>query len=815
MRYAEVAVNAPTAWPRTFTYGIPAEITVRPGSAVWVPFGSRLLQGIVFGLTDTSPVEETRDIVDTIGRDPLLTPGQLQLAKWVAEHYFAPYFEAAALMLPPAFERKTITILEPLSDPPADLLAKLDPMPRKALSHVQKHGPIDARRLEKVIAKKHVKPAVDRLVRLGLIARSTDLQRPRIGPKTAHQIRLVAALDRAQDELTALSKRRATNQAGLLDLLIRKNEPMMLTEAGRQSGASSAVARALERKGLVAIEEVRVQRDPLAHRTFGQAIPPELTPLQTAAWEPIRQRIRDSGSKQSPRVFLLHGITGSGKTEVYLRALSETIAAGKRGIILVPEIALTPQTIQRFASRFPDRVAVLHSRLSPGEQFDEWHRIREGEFDVVVGSRSAAFAPQPNLGLIVIDEEHEWTYKQHEKTPLYHARDVALKLAELTGAIVILGSATPDTESYYRAQTGEYQLLELPERVGECLDGASPVLPTAEVVDLRQELRQGNRSIFSRKLAKAMDRVLSAQEQVILFLNRRGAASIVQCRDCGHVMRCRRCEATLTHHSLENQLICHLCNYRTSPPESCPECGKRRIKFLGIGTQKLAEETAKSFPRARILRWDRDATRGKHSHEEILDRFQSHQADVLIGTQMIAKGLDIPLVTLVGVINADIGLYLPDFRAGERTFQILCQVTGRAGRGPRGGIAIIQTYTPEHYAIQAAAKHDFRSFYEQEITYRRQYGYPPFNRLVRMVYAHTNSRRCEEEAHRMAAAIKRERDAQGLGSLSLIGPSPAYAARVRGRYRWQLVIRGTDPMAVVSRTPIPQSWTVDVDPVGL
>ena len=815
MKYAEVAVNAPTAWPRTFTYALPPNTPITKGSAVWVPFGPRHLQGIVFNLTDHSPVEETREIVEVIDPHPLLADYQIELAKWIAEYYLAPYFEAASLMLPPAFERKTLTLIEVIPDTSEETITKLTPVQKKAFTFLQKNGRIDARQLAKTIPQRQVKSTVDQLSRKKLIIKNTELESARINPKVITFIRLAVDLDRAQDELDPLNKKRAYKQSDLLQFLIKENSTIPLSEATSQSGATSAAAHALEKKGLVTIERLEVRRDPLAHRTFQTTSPLKLTPAQRAAWERIQTSLESTSLKGSSEVFLLHGITGSGKTEIYLQALAETIRLGKKAIVLVPEIALTPQTIDRFASRFPERVAVLHSKLSPGEQFDEWHLIREGEFDVVIGSRSAVFAPQPDLGLIVIDEEHEWTYKQHDKIPLYHARDAALKLAELTGSVVILGSATPDIESYHQAQKGNYRLLELPERVGQTSDGSCPILPHIDVIELRQELKQGNRSIFSRRLAQAIDNALAAREQVILFLNRRGAASFVQCRDCGHVMSCRSCEMALTHHTMENELICHLCNYRIPPPTECPNCQSQRIKFLGIGTQKVEEETVKAFPQARILRWDRDVTKGKYSHEEILHKFQSHEADILIGTQMIAKGLDIPLVTLVGVISADVGLYLPDFRAGERTFQLLAQVTGRAGRGSRGGNAIVQTYTPEHYAIIAAASQDFSSFYQQEIIFRRQLGNPPFNRLVSMVYTHTNLERCQEEATRMAQNLKAEQDSQGWANMDIIGPSPAYTHRIRGRYRWQVIIRSTDPVSVLSKVNIPQGWTVDVDPVGI
>ncbi|MFA4836143.1 MAG: primosomal protein N' [Dehalococcoidia bacterium] len=812
MKYVEVAVNAPVAWPRTFTYALPENSSVSTGSAVWVPFGKRLLQGVVFNITDHSPVEETRPIVRIIDSQPLLSQNQVELARWISEHYLSPLFDAAALMLPPGFERRVITFVESLPDIPQNVIEALTPLQNQVFHFLQASGRVDIREFKKKISQKQVEITVNQLVRKGLVTKTTQLQRAKISPKMISLLSLAVEIDRVRGEIDNLQKRRAFKQAELLGRLLEEASSVPLSEVQARLGFTPAVVKSLAGKGLVRIDQVRVQRDPLAHRSFPFYAPPKLTPAQESAWNQIRESLQKNAL---PSVFLLHGITGSGKTEIYLRALEQTVALGKKAIVLVPEIALTPQTIARFASRFPERVAVIHSKLSPGEQFDEWQRIRDGEFDVVIGSRSALFAPQPDLGLIVIDEEHEWTYKQHDKTPLYHARDAALKLAELVGAVVILGSATPDLESYHRAHRGDYRLLELPERVGEIHNGAYPSLPLVEIIDLRHELKTGNRSIFSRKLARAISAALDAREQVILFLNRRGTASFIQCRDCGHVMRCRRCEISLTYHASEDKLICHQCNYRMPPPTICPECRGSRIKLLGIGTQKVEEETAKAFPQARLLRWDRDVTQGKYSHEEILEKFQSHQADILIGTQMIAKGLDIPLVTLVGVINADVSLHLPHFGAGERTFQLLSQVAGRAGRGRRAGQVIIQTYTPDHYAIIAAAKQDYAAFYEQEIAFRHQYGNPPFNRLASLVYSHTNATRCQEEAQKMIRILREEKDSQGLANAALLGPVPAYIQRLRGRYRWQVIIRSPDPLAILSRITIGPGWTVDIDPVGL
>jgi len=534
--------------------------------------------------------------------------------------------------------------------------------------------------------------------------------------------------------------------------------------------------------------------------------PPVLTSSQEAVW-----RSMEDNWDRSP-VFLLFGITGSGKTEIYLRALAKVIAEGKRGICLVPEIALTPQTVERFVGRFPGRVAVLHSALSPGEQFDEWQRISEGGCDVVIGPRSALFAPQPNLGLIIIDEEHEWTYKQDDHSPRYHARDVAIKLARLSGAVVILGSATPDIESFYKAETGQYQLVELKERITP--HGYSP-LPEVSVVDLKEELKAGNTGNFSRLLMEAMREAMAQGEQVILFLNRRGTATFVQCPRCSFVFRCPRCSIALTYHSVEKKLVCHRCRYTLPTPARCPSCPSPRLLFRGIGTQRVEAEVKQFFPRAVVLRWDRDVTVRRYAHEELLSAFRRREADVLIGTQMIAKGLDLPWVTLAGVINADTGVNFPDFRAGERTFQLLCQVAGRAGRGVKAGRVIVQTYSPENYAIKAAARHDYAAFYRQEIDYRREYGYPPFSQFIRLVYTHTNDGLCRREAERVGNLLREAKKAGSAPDLSLIGPVPAFASRLRGRYRWQLILRGSNPSLALSGINLPQGWTVDVDPVGM
>jgi len=813
MGYAEVSVNSPVAQRRTFSYAIPFGLSIDVGQAVWVPFGDKLLQGIVLELSYYPSVEETREIAGVIEPHPLLSPSQVLLARWISEHYLSPLFDAVALMLPPGFERKAITFICSPSTPHEYDVSSLTQRQRQVLELVERQGKVSLRELEKMLGKKRAQAVVSQLVGRGLAVRSYELEGVRVKPKKMSYLRLVVEAAEALNEAARLrEEKRTLKQADLLQFLSQASQPVSLSEARRSVNCSASVIKTVVSKGLVELQQIEVKREPISYRDITPSYPLTLTAAQELAIKSIKSSLLQVAKGSSPSVFLLHGVTGSGKTEIYLQALAETVRLGKRGIVLVPEIALTPQTIERFASRFPYRVAVLHSKLSLGEQFDEWQRIRDGEIDVVIGSRSAIFAPQPDLALIVIDEEHEWTYKQHDKSPCYHARDVAIKLAELTGVVVILGSATPDVETFYRAQQEEYRLLELPERVTP-RDG-SP-LPQVEVVDLRQELKAGNRSIFSRSLAQAIVKAVANDEQVILFLNRRGAATFIQCRSCGFVLRCKRCEVALTHHFTEDALLCHQCNYRISVPQICPRCLSRRIKFLGTGTQKLEQEASYTFPQARLLRWDSDVTRGKYAHQEILGKFRAHDADILIGTQMIAKGLDLPLVTLVGVISADTGLNLPDFRAGERTFQLLSQVAGRAGRGILGGRVIIQTYSPEHYAIQAAAKQDYTLFYDKEIAYRRQLHNPPFTRLASLVYSHTNDALCQREAERMKTLLIEERDSMGIADLSLIGLAPAFIHRLRGRFRWQLILRGSEPSALLSKIPIPRGWTVDIDPVGL
>ncbi|MBI2887342.1 MAG: primosomal protein N' [Chloroflexi bacterium] len=835
MAYAQVAVDS-SAPEKTYTYAVPQGMPVSKGQAVWVPFGreSRLTQGFVFGFTDEPPpVPQIKALSARIEAQPLLSQVQCDLALWLSDYYFTPLFECAALMMPPGFRQRVRTTVRRTLTPVGEATGLSARAARVlALLETQEH-PVELGMLRRRFGL-NADALVEALARRGLADKDSRFERPRVGPKLQRVVALTEA-GRAAD-LAELQWQRRPRQRAALQHLAQALTPVPLAELSAELDGAPAAVAALARQGLAEIAEAQVIRDPLAERTVQTAFPHTLTPAQEAAWQPLQDALLalpHTPLEPAP-AFLLHGVTGSGKTELYLRALEVCVAQGKRAIVLVPEIALEPQTVARFSARFPGRVAVLHSGLSPGEAYDEWWRIRAGEFDVVIGSRSAVYAPQPDLGLIVIDEEHESTYKQQDPAPRYHARRVALELGRRAGAVVLLGSATPDIESYQLGREGAYRLLELAVRApaagprpelalsnvegsaeglqSQAAGASASGLPPVEVVDLREELRAGNRSIFSRVLQVGLAETLRRGQQAILFLNRRGAATFVQCRDCGAVVRCRRCDTPLTYHSAQERLICHQCNGQRRVPTRCRDCGSARIRFLGVGTQRVQQEVESLLPAARVLRWDRDVTRARRAHQELLDRFSAHEADVLVGTQMVAKGLDLPRVTLVGVVNADVNLYLPDFRAAERTFQLLTQVAGRAGRGPWAGQVIIQTYTPEHYAIAAAARQDYGQFFGQEMAFRRQHGYPPAQPLVRLLFSDVQPQQAQRAAALYGRALAQERARAGMAEVAVLGPAPAFHRKVRGRYRWQVLLKGREAAALLGRCPPPRGWAVDVDP---
>ncbi len=808
MKYAEVAVNSPIARRSSFCYSIPPRLNVDTGHAVWVPFGSKILQGIVVKLSDIPSVEVTKEIDSLISPTPLLSQINIELAYWISEYYLASLFDAVALMLPPGFEQRLVTCFH-LSQQDIDL-SQLNSEQIQVVDYIKSRDEIKFSNLEKKFGKKKAERITRQLLRRNVLLKSEHLQEVRVKPRLVPYLRLNINPDEVELVLERLRKAKANKQVSVIEFLAARPGAVSLVDLRKSIDCQSAVIKSLQGRGLVSVENVAIRRDPLAQMHISASLPPVLTAAQKVALETIQNELVRERNCRYSSIFLLKGVTGSGKTEVYLRTLQEIVSQGKRGICLVPEIALTAQTIQRFASRFPGRVAVFHSGLSLGEQYDEWLRIKRGECDVVIGPRSALFAPQPDLGLIIIDEEHEWTYKQTDKTPRYHARDAAIKLAEISNAVVILGSATPDVETFYHTQNGRYGLIELKERITP--RGISP-LPDVEVIDLCNELKAGNRSLFSRSLSRAISEVLNKHEQAILFLNRRGTSTFMQCRNCGFVPTCRRCSAALTYHSVARKLICHHCRYFCDVLAVCPQCGSQRLKLLGIGTQKVEEEARRLFPQARIIRWDSDIATRRRVHEELLAKFQDRDADILIGTQMIAKGLDLPYVTLVGVVSADTGINFPDFRAGERTFQLSCQIAGRAGRGLAKGRVIIQTYSPDNYAIRAASRQDYDYFYSQEIKYRRQFAYPPFTGLARLIFTHTNPISCRKEAERLSSLIVAERDRRGIVDLRLIGPTPAFVPRIRGRYHWQIILCGEAPAELLREMIIPQGWIIDIDPV--
>ncbi|MGD8243889.1 MAG: primosomal protein N' [Anaerolineae bacterium] len=833
--FADVVVFSPAQASEdrpAFTYEVPEELTGRvvAGSLVVVPFGSRRLYGVVVTLRDRSPVSETRPVGSLVDPQPVLTPAQIALARWMGDEYLAPLHECLEILLPPGIVGHADLRIALRGEVPNGA-AKTDAQAR-LLALLQRRGPLRGTQLDAALRGVDWRAASEQLARRNIVTRESFLAPPRAQPKRVETVRLIPDVD----EETALAGLRSDEYTLILDLLHTEDRPLEVQRVYEATSCNRYHLNKLEERDLIAFGSTEAWRDSLADEVFVPTKPPPLTTDQQAVWETVRSAMDDS----QHAVFLLHGVTGSGKTEIYLRAVAQALKQDRRAIILVPEISLTPQTVARFAGRFPDRVAVLHSALTDGERYDTWRRARAGLIDIVVGPRSALLAPLSPLGLIVLDEEHDDSYKQEAPRPRYHAREAALELARLYGATVILGSATPSLDAYYRAERGEFTLQEMPRRIMghtrrlqelqaryhvthsryRSLDGAATEahylpLPPVRIVDLRAELRAGNRSIFSRALQYAMDEALTRSEQVILFLNRRGTATFVLCRDCGHVVRCPHCDVPLTYHGPRASLVCHHCNYREPQPRRCPSCGGKRIRFFGLGTERVEQTVRTRWPEARLLRWDRDTAQTHEAHTNILRRFADGAADVLVGTQMITKGLDLPLVTVVGVISADTALNLPDFRSGERTFQLLTQVAGRAGRGLLGGRVVIQTYHPDHYAVAAASKHDYEAFAEQELAFRRGQGYPPYSRLAKLTCEDRDYSRARARAQQLAQVLRDALASERLPVTALIGPAPPFFARLRGRYRWQILLRHPAPPAFLGNVHIPAGWRVDVDPVSV
>lgn len=836
-----VADNAVPAHFDTFHYHVPVELeaVIQPGHLVWAPFGGQQVQGVVVCLADSAPVP-TRAILRLARPEPVLTQAQVLLAMWIAAYYVTPVAEAIKLFLPPGLLSKEDgrPAVRAKREWQISLAVSPEAMPEKIASLIRHTPP--SRILDWFLANPGGAFSERELRTCCQLSSLTPLQTllaEGVLAQQGEQITLAVAPEAAEarrQEAQGIAKYLAVLTA-LTDAAV----PLWKSDLHSRVEVSLDLLRTLRKTGLITMTEQVRFRDPLAGRSYTQTTPPPLTAEQLQVWNAILLRCfppptaRGHGAKRTvtPAHFLLHGVTGSGKTEIYLHTIGAMLACDRQAIVLVPEIALTPQTVARFAGRFPGRVTVIHSGLSAGERFDVWRHVREGAFDVVVGPRSALFAPLPRLGLIIIDEEHEGSYKQNAEewgsfTVFYDARTIARQLATLTGSVLMLGSATPSLESYTAAMNGDLQLLELARRVmGHQPTAGAPTtasalyaeMPPVEIVDMRQELRAGHRSIFSRSLLSELHATLDAGEQAIIFLNRRGTRTFVMCRDCGDVQRCPRCDVPLTYHENAELLICHHCNQRSPIPQLCPQCKSKRIKYFGSGTQRIEETIKEIAPHARLLRWDADTASAKGSHEEILRRFAAHEADILVGTQMIAKGLDFPLVTLVGVVAADVGLYLPDFRSSERTFQLLTQVAGRAGRSIHGGRVVFQTYNPEHYAIQAAAQHDYQAFYQREVGFRQTHGYPPARRLARLVYWDKKLEKAQAASEQMAATLRQRLQEMGIAgeAVTVIGPAPAFFARYRSFYRWQVLLRAPDPAQILHTIAIPFGWRVDIDPMSM
>ncbi|SDK72602.1 replication restart DNA helicase PriA [Paenibacillus sp. OK060] len=820
MEIAKVIVDVPVKeTDRPFDYLVPESMRewIEIGSRVGVPFGHRTVQGFVIDLVPRTgtekfklkPIQELLDIV------PPLSEDLVELAEWMSERYASNRILSLQVMVPTALKGKAeryISLGDALDGQMAGSASgeevlfvwgeesTSEKVQQDIIRFVKSRGQVPLQQLSRKYPNHAV--LIKKLLLSGVLLESQAIK-DKLNKKTMKSIDLAVDVAAAEEALNSFPAK-AQRQKEVLTFLLEMKEllPMAMKELLSTLQVSAATVKGLEEKGLVATEDVEVFRDPYQGRKFRATEPLNLTDEQQHVYNNINGRLQE----RRHGVFLLHGVTGSGKTEVYLQTIQRCIEQDRQAIVLVPEIALTPQMVERFKGRFGDQVAVMHSRLSGGERYDEWRKIREGQVKVAIGARSAVFAPFSRLGLIIMDEEHETSYKQ-EETPKYHARDVAVKRAQQHQAVVVLGSATPSLESYYAARSQSNDdfaplLLEMPTRA------LGNKLPEVRIVDMREELKDGNRSMFSRALHKGLEERLERGEQTVLLLNRRGYSTFVMCRSCGYVAGCPECDISLTYHQRSNNLRCHYCGYAEAAPEVCPDCGSEHIRYFGTGTQRVEEELAKLFPGIRVIRMDVDTTSEKGSHEKLLKQFREKKADVLLGTQMVAKGLDFPDVTLVGVITADSALNLPDFRAAEKTFQLLTQVAGRAGRHQLPGEVFVQSYTPEHYSIGHASQHDYVSFVREELLHRRNLQYPPYCRLILVTFSHEQLPVLIRLAENYTRILKEKANAAGwLGSLDrfsndafdVLGPVASPIPRIKNRYRFQCMIK----------------WRGDVDAIGL
>ncbi len=846
MSFVRVAVNVP-AVSGEFDYDLPPEMDGRvgPGHLLRVPFGAQMVQAVVLEIIAQPAVSQTKTVQELLDPMPVLTQAQIELARQLSAHTLNSLASMVEMMLPPGLSQHA-DVLYSLSEHGSTtgrLQVTLE-IQKRLVALLEARGPLRGRQIDRHFQHVDWRKSAQVLLRQKIMQQQSILPPPSVRPKFIRTAQLAVSPEQAEAAMPSLGKTASTldRRQKALRFLVHEPDAVAVTWVYAESGCNLADLQELAERELIVLLESEIFRDPLDQFGSGNAqalglgkTDLHLTPEQESALAEVIQRFqpRPVAPDESQAAFLLYGVTGSGKTEIYLQAAAEAIRRGKSAIILVPEIAITPQIVRRFLAHFPGQVGLVHSKLSDGERYDTWRRARAGQLKVIIGPRSALFAPLPNPGLIVVDECHDSSYFQSDP-PFYHVVWAVEQYARICGAVCILGSATPSLELRYRsllkgssAKLIGLRSLELTRRFQTRGSGGQlGELPPVSIVDMREELKTGNRGIFSRTLAEALAETLERGQQAILYLNRRGTATYVFCRDCGYVLNCPRCESALTYHvavplpmSADARgnlpgLLCHRCAYTRQMPTSCPQCKSSQIRAYGLGSEKVESEVTALLPKARVLRWDWETTREKDAHEMILMHFANHQADVLVGTQMLAKGLDLPLVTLVGIVLADVGLTLPDPFAAERSFQLLTQVAGRAGRSELGGKVIMQTFMPENPVIQMAAQHDFEAFYRWELENRRILGYPPFAQLLRLEYRHRNSTEAEMQARLLADKLKLVMQAGRHDQTSLIGPVPCFFARVNGDYRWQLIVRGPNPASLLEGR-IPDGWRVEVGPVSL
>ncbi|MFZ0447419.1 MAG: primosomal protein N' [Bacillus sp. (in: firmicutes)] len=789
MSVAKVIVDVPAQQTnKPFDYRIPTRLqhVLRQGMRVIVPFGPRKVQGFVIDIVSESEFPKLREIIEPMDIQPILNRELLQLSDWLTEQTLCYKISAFQVMLPPALKAKYEKKIR-IKD-----RQMLHTLPPSLQHYFAKQDTINWEDVLKSGELTHFQKQVE-----DGILEVLYIVKERVKKK---QIKIIAPSIDILEKKAELSKRN-TKQIMVIDYFISTPKPIERQKILSLLGISSSVIKSLVDKEILYESMQEVYRDPYQDRIFEHTEPLQLTKEQSVAIKPILQTIEEKRHD----VFLLYGITGSGKTEIYMQSIQKVLEEGREGIVLVPEISLTPQMVNRFKGRFGDEVAVLHSGLSIGEKYDEWRKIQRKEVRVAVGARSAIFAPFGNLGIIIIDEEHETSYKQ-EDNPRYHARDVAIERARTHNCSVILGSATPSLETFARAKKGVYQLLTLSKRMND------QSLPTVDIVDMREELREGNRTMFSRVLYDKLQDRLMKKEQTVLFLNKRGHSSFVMCRDCGYVIQCPNCDISLTYHRYQQQMKCHYCGYEAVVPTICPECTSEHIRYFGTGTQKVEEELVKIFPEARVIRMDVDTTSRKGSHEKLLTAFEEGKADILLGTQMIAKGLDFPNITLVGVLSADTMLHLPDFRSSEKTFQLLTQVSGRAGRHELAGEVVIQTYSPEHYSIELASQQDFDQFYQKEMMIRKIHQYPPFYYLALITVSHEELMKVVDVTEKISVTLS-SRLSKGA---HILGPVACPIPRINNKYRYQCIVKyKKEPKLTQTLKMILDHYQQDIHRTGL